>query len=129
MTPTLRKLKLEPTRTFSHRWASWLVVPMAPCDGFLTLGQVEEKSGNVDESMYGVEEINCGFPGGRSFAVRKLGATMGGDDEMYRTDILPRSSQCSCKAGRVRQEICRHRDSLTALIAAGMLPVREMVGA
>ncbi len=127
--PTIRRLKLEPTRTYSHRWASWLVVPMASCDGFLTLGQVEEKSGNVDEAMYGVEEVNCSFPGGRSFAVRKLGAAIGGDDEMYTTSILPRSSQCTCRAGKTRNEVCRHRDGLQALINAGALPVPEMIGA
>lgn len=121
--------KLEATRTYSHRWWRWLEVPGTPCDGFLTLGQVVEKSGNVDESMYGVEEVRCAFPGGREFAVRKLGAGLGSDEEQYRVQVLPRGSYCTCKAGRTHTEVCRHRCGLTAAIQAGAIPAKQEIGA
>lgn len=125
---TIRRGKMEATRTYSRRWWSWIELPMLPCDGVLTLGQVVEKSGEVEEDSYGVEEVRCSFPGGRSFAVRKLGAPLGGEDESYTTSILPRNSVCNCKAGKTRNEVCRHRDGLTALIEAGVLPQRELAG-
>lgn len=127
--PTIRRLKMESTRTYCKRGLTWMVFDSLPCDGVLTLWQVTEKGGDVQEDTYGVEEVNCSFPGGRSFAVRKLGAPIGGDDEMYTVSVLPRNSQCTCKSGRVRNEVCRHRDGLTALIEAGVLPVQELIGA
>ena len=127
---TIRKGKLEPTRTYSRRWWSWLVVPGTPCDGFLMLGQIKEKGGQVDEATYGVEEMPPRSLGWRCFIVRKLSAEVGADDEQYTTQIGNRgSSVCTCTAGSTRQEICRHRCGLTAVIAAGALPVRELQGA
>jgi hypothetical protein len=121
--------KLEPTRTFSSRWWKWIETPGLPCDGILILGQVAEKSGEVDEQTYGVEEVRCTYPGGRTFAVRKLGAAVGGDDEQYTTTILPRATLCTCKAGRTHTEVCRHRDGLAALIESGALPRKSLIGA
>jgi hypothetical protein len=121
--------KLEPTRTYSARWWKWLEIPSLPCDGILELGQVTEKSGEVDASLYGVEEVRCVFAGGRSFAVRKLGAEVGGEDEQYTTTVLPRNSVCTCKAGRTRNEVCRHRDGIVAVIEAGVLPKKQLIGA
>lgn len=121
--------KLEPTRTYSARWWKWIETPSLPCEGILILGQVEEKSGKVDESLYGVEEVRCAFPGGREFAVRKLGAAVGGDDEAYRTQVLPRGSVCTCKAGRTHTERCRHRDGLSAAVEAGVIPLKHLIGA
>ncbi len=121
--------KMEATRTYSHRWWKWIDTPGLPCDGILILGQVVEKSGEVDEQTYGCEEVRCAFPGGREFAVRKLGASVGGEDEQYRTQILPRGSYCTCKAGRTRTEVCRHRSGLEAATQAGAIPVKELIGA
>jgi hypothetical protein len=121
--------KLEPTKTFSSRWWKWIETPGLSCDGVLILGQVVEKSGIVDESVYGCEEVPCAFPGGREFAVRKLGAVLGGDDEAYRTQVLPRGSVCTCKAGRTHTEVCRHRCGLTAATQAGAIPVKTLIGA
>lgn len=121
--------KLEPTRTFSARWWKWIETPGLPCDGILILGQVDEKSGKVDEQTYGVESVPCSWPGGRSYAVRKLGAEIGGEDEMYTTTVMPRTSICTCKAGRTRTEVCRHRDGLEAAMTAGAIRRREIVGA
>jgi hypothetical protein len=126
---TVKGGKLEPTRTYSARWWKWLDVPGLPCDGIIELGQVTEKSGEVDVSLYGVEEVRCSFAGGRSFAVRKLGAELGGDDEQYTTTILPRNSICTCKAGRTRTEVCRHRDGLVAAAESGAIPRKQHVGA
>jgi hypothetical protein len=120
--------KMEPTRTYSSRWWSWLETPGLPFDGVLTLGQVVEKSGEVDEAAYGVCEVPCAFPGGRSFCVRKLGAALGSDEESYTTTILPRSSVCTCKSGRCRNEICRHRDGVSAAILAGAIPAFQTIG-
>jgi hypothetical protein len=126
---TVKGGKLEATRTYSARWWKWIDVPGLPCDGFLELGQVKEKSGEVDVTLYGVEEVRCAFPGGREFAVRKLGAALGGEDEAYRTQVLPRGSYCTCKAGKTHQEVCRHRCGLTAAIAAGAIPAKQEIGA
>lgn len=121
--------KLEPTRTYSRRWWSWLETPGLSCDGVLTLGQVVEKSGEVDEQVYGVQEVRCSFAGGRSFAVRKFGAAVGSEEEAYTTSILPRNSVCNCKAGQCRVEICRHRCGLTAAVMAGAIPAKQLMGA
>ena len=121
--------KMEPTRTYSARWWSWLETPTLPMDGVLTLGQVVEKSGEVDEAVYGLQEVPCSFPGGRSFCVRKLGAALGSDEEQYTTQVFPRASVCTCKAGRTRTEVCRHRDGITAAILAGALPAVQLIGA
>ncbi len=121
--------KLEPTRTFSSRWWKWIDTPGLPCDGVLILGQVVEKSGEVDEQTYGVQEVSCSWPKGRSFAVRKLGAELGGDDEQYTCSILPRSSVCTCRAGKTRTEVCRHRDGLQAAIDAGAIKRTQAIGA
>lgn len=100
------------------------------CDGFLFLGQVKEKSYDVDEQTYGVEEVRSSFgPGWRSFSVRKLSAEEGAEDEQYTTSIGPRGSTCTCKAGRTRNEVCRHRDGLTAAIKAGAVPKKQLQGA
>jgi hypothetical protein len=122
--------KMEATKTCAARWWKWIETPGLPCDGILILGQVEEKSGKVDEQTYGVETVPCSWPGGRSFAVRKLGAEIGGDDEMYTTSIGPGGkSVCTCSAGRARVEVCRHRDSLRAAILAGAVPPKRIEGA
>lgn len=126
---TVKGGKLEPTRTFIARWWKWIDTPGLPCDGILILGQVAEKSGEVDEQTYGVESVPCSWPGGVSFAVRKLGAGLGSDEEMYTTTILPRSSVCTCKAGRTRTDVCRHRCGLEAAIEAGAVSRRQVVGA
>jgi hypothetical protein len=127
--PRTARGQLEPTRTWLRRWWLWIDTPGLPCDGVLVLGQVAAKGYELDEQSYGVQEIRCSWPGGRAFAVRKLGAAVGGDDEQYTTTILPRTSVCTCKAGRTRTERCRHRDALAALIQAGVLPARRIEGA
>lgn len=121
--------KLQPTKTFVSRWWKWIDTPGLCCDGILILGQVAEKSGEVDEQTYGVEEVRCAFPGGRDFAVRKLGAAVGSDEEQYRTQVLPRASHCTCRAGQTRTEVCRHRDGLQAATQAGAIPVKHLIGA
>jgi hypothetical protein len=127
---TIRKGVLEATRTYQKRWWQWLEVPSAPCDGFLMLGQIKEKGGAVDEATYGVEEVPPRALGWRCFIVRKLEADIGAPDEQYVTQIGNRGvSVCSCTAGQTRQEICRHRCGLAAVIAAGSLPVKELQGA
>lgn len=126
---TVRGGKLEPTRTYSARWWKWIETPGLPCDGVMILGQVTEKSGEVDEQCYGVEEVRCAFPGGREFAVRKLGAAVGSEEEQYRTQVLPRGSYCTCKAGKTRQEVCRHRCGLEAATQAGAIPAKQEIGA
>lgn len=122
---------LEPTRTYARRWWLWIPTPGMPCDGFILLGQVPAKSYDVDEQTYGVAEVPSvhGF-GWRSFAVRKCGAAPGGVDEMYTCSIGPRGvSVCTCKAGRTRNEVCRHRDGLRAAIEAGAIPRKDLQGA
>lgn len=121
--------KMDPTRTFCTRWWRWIDTPGLSCDGIMILGQIAEKRGDVDEQTYAVEEVRCTFPGGRSFAVRKLGAELGGDDEMYTTTVLPRNSVCTCKAGKTHTEICRHRSGLSAAIQAGAIPAKQSIGA
>lgn len=120
--------KMEATRTYCQRWWRWVSTPGLSCDGILILGQVAEKKGVVDESVYGVEEVPCSFPGGRSFCVRKLGAAVGSDEEMYTTTVYPRTSTCTCKAGRTHTEICRHRDGLRAAIEAGAIESKQLAG-
>lgn len=121
---------LEPTRTYARRWWHWLPTPGLPCDGVLTLGQVKEKSYDFDEQVYAVCEVKSVWPGARMFVVRKLGADQGGDDEQYQTTFHPggRGSQCNCKAGQCKTEVCRHRCGLAAVMAAGLLPRRELQG-
>lgn len=122
--------KLEATRTYNRRWWTWIQSPGLPCDGFLLLGQTKEKGGDIDEQTYGVDEVPPKAMGYRCFAVRKLGAEIGADDEAYTTQIGPRGvSACSCKAGRTHAERCRHRDGLAALIQAGAIPARQLQGA
>lgn len=121
--------KMDATRTYSARWWKWIAAPALSCDGFLILGQVVEKSGEVDESVYGVQEVPCAFPGGRAFCVRKLGAAVGSEEEQYTTQVFPRASACTCTAGRTRTEVCRHRDGIAAAIAAGALPAVQPIGA
>ncbi len=117
------------TRTYCKRWFRWLTLPMLPIDGVLTLGQMTEKKGDVDEQDYGVDELPPVAFGYRRFCVRKLGAPIGGDDDMYDVQVGSRASSCSCTAGRTRNEVCRHRDGLKALIESGALPVKELQGA
>lgn len=127
---TIRKGTLEPTRTYQRRWWQWLEVPGTPVDGFLMLGQIKEKGGAVDEATYGCEEVPPRALGWRCFIVRKLDAPLGSDTEQYVTQIGNRGvSVCSCTAGQTRQEICRHRCGLAAVIAAGALPQRQLEGA
>lgn len=127
--PRTARGMMEPTKTYAKRWWLWIDTPGAAFDGFLLLGQLAEKGYEIDEQTYAVCEVRCAFPGGRSFAVRKLGAELGSEQEMYTVTVLPRGSQCTCKAGRTRQEVCRHRSGLEAIIAAGVLPRRPMQGA
>lgn len=127
--PTIVRGKLLPTKTYSARWWTWLTFPYFCADGVLTLGQITEKSGDVDEQSYAIEEVRSSFSGGRSFGLRKLGAVIGGVDEQYTCTILPRNSVCNCSAGRAKVEVCRHRDSLKAILDAGLLPVKKELGA
>jgi len=127
---SIRKGTLEATRSYCRRWWSWLVVPGTPVDGFLMLGQIKEKGGAVDEATYGIEETAPRALGWRCFIVRKLEAEIGGPDEQYVCQIGQRgASVCTCTAGQTRQEICRHRCGLAAVLAAGALPAREHHGA
>lgn len=121
---------MSATATYAKRWWLWLTIPGSCCDGFLFLGQVKEKSYDVDEQTYGVEEVRSPFgPGWRSFSVRKLSAEEGAEDEQYTTSVGPRSSVCTCKSGRTRSEVCRHRDAFKAMIDAGVLPKKKLEGA
>lgn len=131
MIPNIRCVggKMDATRTYSHRWWKWIETPGLSCDGILILGQVVEKSGEVQEDTYGVQEVPCSFPAGRAFAVRKLGAELGSEQEQYTTQVFPRASACTCKAGLTRTEVCRHRDGIAAAIAAGALPAVHLIGA
>lgn len=121
--------KMDATRTYCNRWWKWISTPGLPCEGILLLGQMTEKKGDVDEQLYGVEEVGCSYLGGRSFAVRKLGAAVGSEEEAYTTTILPRTSICTCKGGKCRTEICRHRDGLASAIQAGVIPAKTLIGA
>jgi hypothetical protein len=125
----LREGDLPATRTYRRRWWKWFELPGLPCDGVMLLGQVSVKGEVIDEQTYGVEEVRSRHFGMRSFCVRKLGATVGAEDEQYTTTIGHRNSICTCVAGRTRTEVCRHRDGLAALIAAGVLPAKELIGA
>ncbi len=119
------KLDLPSTKTFTHRSVTLVKLPNAPCD-FVIMSQLNEKTSELDISTYAITETRCSFPGGRSFGLRKLSAAIGSDEEQYTTSILPRNSQCNCKSGLCRGEVCRHRDSVQALIQAGLLPVKEL---
>lgn len=120
---------LEPTRTYVKRWWHWLPTPGLPCDGVMTLGQVKEKSYGVDEDVYAVCEVKSVWPAARMFVVRKLGADAGSDQEQYQTTIHPGGRTfCTCKAGQCKTEVCRHRCGLAAVMAAGLLPKRELQG-
>lgn len=129
--PSLKTFQgsMEPTRTYSKRW--WLLIhlPGMPFDAILLLGQVKDKSYGIDESTYGLLEIRSAFPNSRAFVLRKCGSKPGSDEEQYLTTIAPRGASCTCKAGKTRTEICRHRDGITAAILAGALPQRELQGA
>lgn len=130
---TLRTFRgtMEATRAFVKRWWLWIPTPGMSCDGFLLLGQVPEKTFDVQEDTYGVSEVRPTWGHGwRAFAVRKCGAEPGGEDEMYTTSIGPGGkSTCTCKAGRTRNEVCRHRDGLRAAIQAGAIPPKRIEGA
>jgi hypothetical protein len=130
---TLRTYRgsMPATATYAKRWWLWIPTPGMPCDGFILLGQVAERSYQFDEQTYGVAEVGSvhGF-GWRSFAVRKCGAEPGAEDEMYTCSVGPRGvSVCTCKAGRTRHEVCRHRDGLRAAIDAGAMPRKPLQGA
>lgn len=127
---TVARGSMEPTKTFAKRWWLWIPTPAMPCDGFLLLGQIAEKSLDLDEQTYGVEEVASPHgPGWRSFAVRKLGAAVGGEDEQYTTSVGPRSSVCTCRAGKTRTEVCKHRDGLRAAVEAAAIPRKFIQGA
>lgn len=123
--------KLEPTATYCRRWWSYIRTPGLPCDGLLFLGQQKEKGGDIDEQVYGAEEVVSphGF-GWRSFCVRKLGAEAGAEDEQYTTSCGPAGkSVCTCTAGKTRTEICRHRCGLRAACDGGAIPKKRLEGA
>jgi hypothetical protein len=121
--------KMDATRTYCNRWWKWICTPGLPCEGILLLGQMTEKKGDVDEQLYGIEEVKCSHLGGRSFAVRKLGAAVGSEEEAYTTTIMPRNSVCTCKSGRTRTEVCRHRDGIKAAIDANAITQKQLIGA
>lgn len=120
--------RLEPTRTWARRWWKWFVLPFAPCDGFLLVGQVAEKSFELDEAVYGVQEVPSRAFGYRTFAVKKLTAVTP-EEALYTTSVSARGSTCTCRAGQCRVDVCKHRSGLEAIIAAGILPRRPMQGA
>jgi hypothetical protein len=120
------------TTTYAQRWWLWIEAPGMPCDGFLLLGQIKDKATatEIDEQTYGIQEVRSPHGiGWRSFSVRKLGTDLGAADEQYTTSIGPRGSVCTCKAGSTRQEVCRHRCGLSAAIAAGAIPKKQLQGA
>ncbi len=122
--PPISKLPLPDTLTFERRWLQYIPTPGLPCDGVLTMGQQDRKSGTLDVTTYGIQEVPCVHGAGRSWAVVKFGT-----DDLYTTSVLPRVSVCTCKAGKCRNEVCRHRDGLKALVEAGVLRSTQSIGA
>jgi hypothetical protein len=123
--------EMAATRTYHRRWWLWIPAPRAESfDGYLLLGQVAAKSYQFDEDTYAICEVKSVWPGARMFVVRKLGAEAGSDQEQYQTTFPAggRPSICTCRAGLCKVEICRHRCGLAAVMAAGLLPKRQLGG-
>lgn len=134
---------LPSTATYAVR--HWLYVPADltsnAWDGRVgTLIIVQNRSGGpdakADTGSYAVQSLLNPGPGGRQFLLKKLNdpgtavtadASVDAKDEIHEVFLgdgaLP--AKCSCDAGRAGMPICKHRDALAAVVAAGGLPEPE----
>lgn len=120
---------MEPTASYRRRSGVWIDTPHFGGDGIMTITCVEDKSYDIIQEIYGVEEIQADQPGCRSFLFVKLSDET--QEQPYRVRVggLPK---CSCDAGRIgyrKSPSCKHRDALSRLIVCERLPKRELVGA
>jgi hypothetical protein len=116
------------TLTYGWRKGAWVPTQHVGGDGILSLSQRPLKGGGSDLEVYAVEEQPADRPGCRVFLFVKL--TDPEQEEPYKATVGA-VSMCSCDAGRkgFRRTSCRHRDAVSALIVAGLLPARELAGA
>lgn len=119
---------LPDTLSIGWRRGAWIPTPHVGGDGVLSLSQRPLKGGGSDLECYAVEEVQPERFGTRCFLFVKLTDP---DQERPYKCVVGREQSCTCDAGRkgFRRTSCRHRDALNALIAAGILPVRELQGA
>lgn len=135
---------LEPTASYAVR--HWLFVPAdlssQSWDGrhgtlVIVQGRSAKPDTKRDRGMYSVQEFVNSGNGGRQFLLTKLDAPTEGEKievpedkkkgeviEVYLGDgLLP--PRCNCDAGRAGLAVCKHRDALAAVVAAGGLPAAE----
>lgn len=133
-------------RTATYAVRNWLYVPANltahDWDGRAgTLVIVQRRTAGPDStpdtSIYAVQDVLNTGPGGRQFYLKKQndpGETVttdadadGAKDEVHEVFLgdgtLP--PKCSCDAGRAGLLVCKHRDALAAVVAAGGLPAPE----
>ena len=127
----LYRFELPGTTTYRSRSGLW-ISGVGSGDGILTLTTVHAKGFKVDSDIYGVVEVAPESHGERRFTLVKATEGDGGEEpEPYAVVLLRGMTTCSCQAGRMgfRTMECKHKTSLSHLLAAGQLPRRVLSGA
>lgn len=109
--------KLDPTATYAARRWKWVACPQLTVAGLLEIVQVFRRRRDFESDLYLVEDAGQ-VPGGR--LLRLLNSTDESQEDVYEC-VVGITPQCSCKAGRTRTPVCKHRDACAALLAAGGL--------
>lgn len=105
---------LPDTRTYRDRRWAFIGRTEPAADGVLLIQQYRGSRAEVDR--YRIEEQPAIGAMGRAFLVaRQTGAA-----EVYQTIIGP-VCWCDCKAAKTHSPNCKHRDSIAAMIADGVL--------
>lgn len=114
-------IDLEPTRTYARREAQWFGKDRDGFAGVIIRLWHGRRAGSrmVERDLYEVVEVDPD-PGVICRQFVFLNRTDPAQQLPYKVRI-GRESSCSCDAGRCRVALCKHRCSVRAAIAEGLL--------
>lgn len=118
--------ELNPTASYKRRWWTWVPIddPAALAIGRLTISlQKGVRPGcKVESDCYGVDEVPCvGFIG-REFQLANLTDLVNPNVYRVRIGVREHDDTCTCDAGQVGRYVCKHVDTLRAILVEGCIP-------
>jgi hypothetical protein len=116
--------ELPPTSTYHKRRWCWVPVPSTDRIGTLTIVLQKGRRGRGTDEIdsYGVQEdADPAFPAHDIRVFLLKNDTDLDQHEVYAVVVGESHQSCSCKAAKCKTPSCKHADTLTQLVAEGLL--------
>jgi hypothetical protein len=124
------EFELSATDSYMTRRGIW-IYGGGSGDGILVIVVVSAKAYKLESHLYGLEEVQPKYPSTRAFQLVRATGNEDRPQEQPYVVTTGKFQSCTCDSGRMgrRRGTCKHLDAVTAILAAGKLPTRQLQGA